>query len=81
MNTIQEIKRIIIGENERAGLPISAPIADETETLPMLRWRRNEHSFSLEYWCTLTKKWREVPCVEYCPTESETGTVVPNREP
>jgi len=66
------MKRVIIGETERAGLPISAPIQNPTtDPVPeiKLRWRNTGTSFVLEIW-RLTNaaeskwEWLEIPCVE-----------------
>jgi hypothetical protein len=64
---MEEKQRIIIGESERAGLPISAPIemkrlGDTPATSCPFRWHKKKDSFSLEYWTG--DDWMEVPCVE-----------------
>ncbi len=64
--------RIIIGESERAGLPISAPLqkpcVDEVPEIK-LRWRNTGTSFVLELWRLVSAseskwEWTEIPCVE-----------------
>jgi hypothetical protein len=62
--------RIIIGENQIAGLPISAPVTTE-ENVDIhcpIRWCHNGTSFVLAYFCISTSKWIEVPCVIPTPT-------------
>lgn len=62
-------KRIIIGEGQLAGAPISAPIGELTKpqvTPGALRWRKTEHSFVLEQYGRLGCcgfGWFEVPCL------------------
>jgi len=63
--------RVIIGEGERCGLPISAPVGDLTRPQVMpgaLRWRKHpEGYFSLEQYGRLGCcgfGWYEVPCVQ-----------------
>jgi len=72
-------KRIIIGEMERAGLPISAPvITPDRHTFhefPPARWVQKgvdsqPSYFVLEAWNATTAEWQEVPCV--IPLEHQT---------
>ena len=65
--------RIIIGETELAGLPISAPCRkdnDEQWPTTTIRWRKAGTHFVLEQWKLENPKgptrwvWVEVPCVE-----------------
>jgi len=66
------MSRIIIGESERAGLPISAPLQKpHTGDVPeiKLRWRNTGTSFVLELWRMVDNseskwEWVEIPCVE-----------------
>lgn len=74
MMTKNNLKRIIIGQGENAGLPISAPIdVPEEGAIPKstLRWRHNGTHFWLEQWKLENPRnpitrgiWVEVPCVE-----------------
>ena len=66
------MNRIIIGQNEIAGLPISAPIEkDDGAQFPKttVRWRKKGESFVLEQWKLENPKgptrgiWVEAPCV------------------
>lgn len=61
-------ERVIIGEGERAGLPVSAPIGPSpVPQLPgVLRWRKAGETFVLEQYgrsgcCSFG--WHEVPCI------------------
>lgn len=57
-----DAERIIIGESQHAGLPVSAPVThDDHAWFGAMRWRHNGNSFSLEH-CGQDGKWREVPC-------------------
>lgn len=67
-------ERIIIGETEQAGHPISAPVIEYDKSLDycptgIIRWRHTGTSFVLEQWfknvgCGVPPgHWREVPCV------------------
>lgn len=59
-------ERVIIGETERAGLPISAPLNPDN-TLATLRWRNMGASFVLEQYIIPVQgsgRWVEVPCVK-----------------
>lgn len=65
-------ERIIIGESERAGHPISAPVEKSGDGFPstMIRWRHTGTSFVLEQWKKNVHPsgkpfgiWVEVPCV------------------
>jgi hypothetical protein len=52
-------KRVIIGQSEIAGLPISAPV--EQRARANLRWRKKADSFVLEeVW---RGDWQEVPFI------------------
>lgn len=55
-------ERIIIGEAERAGLPISAPVIhNETDCNAVgMRWVRRDQSFALEVFREMFG-WIEVP--------------------
>jgi hypothetical protein len=54
-----ETERLIIGEGERAGWPISAPIVGDSGGY-MMRWtKRGDGTFALEYW--RSGDWIEVP--------------------
>lgn len=60
-------ERIVIGEIERAGLPISAPVYEFGEIayeLGQVRWRQTETSFVLEQFrAGITgNHWCEVMC-------------------
>lgn len=58
-------RRMIIGESEQAGIPISAPIHDNNKPfIPTMRWRRDSNSFVLEQWREHALEWVEIPCVE-----------------
>jgi hypothetical protein len=65
-----EQPRIIIGEGERAGLPISAIIKPHDYSGGhVLRWRKNGSSFVLEQH-TRQHGWTEIPFIEDPPTIS-----------
>jgi len=55
--------RMIIGESERAGLPMSAPVSREQIIRTSVRWKHNGDSFSLEFWNDCERRWIEVPVV------------------
>lgn len=74
------MSRIIIGETERAGLPISAPVEKNIEyEIPptTIRWLKKGDSFVLEQWKLENPRgptrgvWIEIPCV----TQIEGGDV------
>lgn len=59
-------ERIIIGEKEQCGLPISAPMVPKKKFVfeaGSVRWRRQDDYFVLEQWSDFQRKWIEIPCV------------------
>lgn len=65
-------ERMIIGETEQAGLPISAPVETQgPDQIPRttIRWRKKDGSFVLEQWKLENPRgptrgvWVEVPVV------------------
>ncbi len=68
---ISTAKRVIIGETERAGWPISAPVGELTRPQVLvgaLRWRENKQmgTYVLEQYTRLGCcgfGWQEVPCL------------------
>ena len=63
--------RIIIGESQQAGLPISAPIGEgggrEPFLAPSIRWVKRggpQGHFVLEAFNGYTSQWQEVPFVD-----------------
>jgi hypothetical protein len=63
------MNRIIIGETERAGLPLSAPICDLSDTRKLadglLRFEQKEHYFELQQMVTCEdgkRGWIPVCC-------------------
>jgi hypothetical protein len=62
-----EPERHILGDNEVAGQPISAPVGNATPMIGNLRWIKREHSYSLQQ-CIITDidigpSWEDVPLV------------------
>jgi len=60
--------RILIGEIERAGLPISAVAVNPAShladaALTHMRWVKRETCFVLEWFNPLSREWQEVPCL------------------
>ena len=56
--------RVIIGETENSGLPISQPLAAHAGNCP-LRFVQHGHSFTLEALdLNFSKEWVEVPVVQ-----------------
>ncbi len=67
MSNKPEESRLVIGEGERAGLPISAPIQslDAPGTLVAeIRWHKRDGYFALQWWNRSQQKWLDVPVVE-----------------
>jgi hypothetical protein len=59
-------KRVVIGEGERAGWPISAEVIHQGSSLPSapdVRWRQMDGYFILEWFNHRTGAWQEVPCI------------------
>lgn len=56
-------ERIVLGEGERAGLPISARLLKEAPAgLYKVRWRHCGTHFVLEFFDMMAREWVEVPC-------------------
>ena len=57
-------ERIIIGEMDQAGLPISAPVATDSSTcsykISGVRWVKHDHYFALEQFDVFLRRWVEV---------------------
>lgn len=58
---MSEVNRVIIGEREQAGWPISAPVFNDKEetSWPNMRWvKREDSTFELQYY---NRGWEPVP--------------------
>ncbi len=57
--------RVIIGECERAGLPISAPEVrrNEGDFVTQVRWVKKNDTYVLEFFNVILQLWEEVPFV------------------
>ena len=75
-----EKPRVIIGECERAGLPISAQIrSHDHHGVHELRWRRNGYTYVLEHY-VVGPGWIEVPFIEAPPRAISGKKVANDRE-